>query len=143
MVEWGGSGDGDGSGGGKGERTLRSMKEEEKGDPNTPMPHPPALSELRRPLTCGLREPGPRETDFVFISPEPGSASQFACWQPGTAAYPANQTLRGACLHARFKLGQIFPTNHALSEAPFQLSLSLRTPLNVFCRASPTEHRCV
>jgi hypothetical protein len=33
MGEWGGSGGGDGSGGGKDERTLWSMKEEEKGDP--------------------------------------------------------------------------------------------------------------
>jgi hypothetical protein len=94
MGDWGGSGGGDGSGGGKGERTLWSMKEEEKGDPNTPMPHSPAPSEPRRPLTRGLREPGPREIDFVFVSPEPGSASQFACRQPGMAAYPANQTLR-------------------------------------------------
>ena len=81
---WGGSGEG--------EKTLWSVKEEEEGDPNTPVPHPLAPSEPRHPLTRDPCEPSPRETDFVFVSREPGRGTMIACHGTGPNRETTNQT---------------------------------------------------
>lgn len=69
-------------------------------------------SNLACALTCRARprvprEPGCRETRFVFVFGEPGSLGRFARREPGSARYPANHTLASCISRARLRYLQL------------------------------------
>jgi hypothetical protein len=56
---------------------------------------------VTRTLPCVPHEPGPPETNFVYVPREPSSAGQFARHQPGRTLLPGNQTAQNCTPRAR------------------------------------------
>lgn len=70
-------------------------------------------------LTHGPRELGHRQTEFIFVSQEPGSATPIACDGPGSTDCAGIQT-HGRCI-PRARSGQMHPTNHTLKKRNISL----------------------